>query len=160
MTAGRATTIHVLPWRDLDDIEAGGSELHADRIAHLWADAGIDVTMRTSFAAGSPAAASRRGYRVVRRGGCYMVFPPSRAGRVGRLAPMPAPVALGIAALFVLIQQYRFRYPPDFIWPFRFESVHILGMAAIVALACDYAVTVAQARSLQRRSTSGASKPG
>ena len=83
-----------------------------------------------------------------------------RHRRLWWLAPMTAAVALGIAALFVLIQQYRLRYPPDFIWPFRFESVHILGMAAILALACDYAVTAAQARSLRRRSTSGASKPG
>ena len=67
--------VHMLAWRDLDDIEAGGSEIHADRIARLWAEAGIKVTMRTSFAAGSPAAASRHRYRVIRRGGRYMVFP-------------------------------------------------------------------------------------
>ena len=67
--------IHVLAWRDLDDIEAGGSELHADRVARLWAEAGIEVTMRTSFSAGSPSTAVRSGYRVIRRGGRYMVFP-------------------------------------------------------------------------------------
>ena len=67
--------VHMLAWRDLDDIEAGGSEIHADRVARLWAEAGIEVTMRTSFAAGSPAAASRHRYRVIRRGGRYMVFP-------------------------------------------------------------------------------------
>ena len=67
--------IHVLAWRDLDDIEAGGSELHADRVARLWAEAGIEVTIRTSFSAGSPSVAVRSGYRVIRRGGRYMVFP-------------------------------------------------------------------------------------
>lgn len=67
--------IHVLAWRDLDDIEAGGSELHAHRVAGLWATAGIEVTMRTSFSAGSPSVAVRSGYRVIRRGGRYMVFP-------------------------------------------------------------------------------------
>ena len=67
--------VHVLAWRDLDDVEAGGSEIHADRVARLWAEAGIDVTMRTSHAAGSPTLASRSGYRVIRRGGRYMVFP-------------------------------------------------------------------------------------
>ena len=46
--------IHVLAWRDLVDIEAGGSELHADRILQLWADAGLEVTMRTSYAQGHP----------------------------------------------------------------------------------------------------------
>lgn len=83
-----------------------------------------------------------------------------RHRRLWWLPPMTAAVSLGIAALFVLIQQYRLRYPPDFIWPFRFESVHILGMAAILALACDYAVTVAQALHLRRRATAGASRRG
>ena len=69
-----------------------------------------------------------------------------RHRRLWWLAPMTAAVSLGVAAMFVLIQQYRLRYPPDFVWPFRFESVHILGMVAILALAADYAVTVARAR--------------
>ena len=67
--------VHILAWRDIDDVEAGGSEIHADRVARLWAEAGIEVTMRTSFAPGSPTVASRSGYRVIRRGGRYMVFP-------------------------------------------------------------------------------------
>ena len=67
--------IHMLAWRDLDDVEAGGSELHADRVARAWAEAGIEVTMRTSYAAGGSSVATRSGYRVIRRGGRYMVFP-------------------------------------------------------------------------------------
>ena len=69
-----------------------------------------------------------------------------RHRRLWWLAPMAATLSLGTAALFVLIQQYRFRYPPHFNWPIRFESVHILGMAAIIALACDYAVTLVRIR--------------
>lgn len=65
----------MLAWRDLDDVEAGGSEIHADRVARLWAEAGVEVTMRTSLAPGAPVGASRGGYRVIRRGGRYMVFP-------------------------------------------------------------------------------------
>ena len=83
-----------------------------------------------------------------------------RHRRLWWLAPMAAALSLGVAALFVLIQQYRFHYPPDFIWPIRFESVHILGMAAIIALACDYAVTLVQARYRGRRPTSTASRWG
>ncbi len=67
--------IHILAWRDLADVEAGGSEVHAATIAGLWAKAGIDVTMRTSYAQGSPPEAVRDGYRVIRRAGRYLVFP-------------------------------------------------------------------------------------
>jgi glycosyltransferase involved in cell wall biosynthesis len=67
--------IHVLAWRDLADVEAGGSELHAATVARLWAEAGIDVTMRTSYAQGSTPESVRNGYHVIRRAGRYMVFP-------------------------------------------------------------------------------------
>ena len=42
--------VHVLAWRDLDDDEAGGSEVHIHEVARRWAEAGIEVTMRTSHA--------------------------------------------------------------------------------------------------------------
>ena len=77
--------VHMLAWRDLDDPEAGGSELHAAHVARLWAEAGIDVTMRTSSADGHPTTATRDGYRVVRKAGRYLVFPRSAAsGFLGR----------------------------------------------------------------------------
>ena len=67
--------VAMLAWRDLDDPEAGGSEVHASTVAHLWAEAGLEVTMRTSFAAGQPQMSWRDGYRVIRKAGRYMVFP-------------------------------------------------------------------------------------
>jgi len=67
--------VHFLAWRDLDDPEAGGSEVHAHEIARRWADAGIDITFRTSYAPGQPQVAWRDGYRVIRRAGRYAVFP-------------------------------------------------------------------------------------
>ena len=67
--------IHLLAWRDLDDPEAGGSELHAHMIAARWARAGLEVTMRTSFAADHPQVSHRDGYRVIRKAGRYLVFP-------------------------------------------------------------------------------------
>ena len=67
--------IHVLAWRDMADVEAGGSELHAAAVARRWAEAGIEVTVRTSYAQGAPPESVRRGYRVIRRAGRYLVFP-------------------------------------------------------------------------------------
>ncbi|MDQ1532515.1 MAG: hypothetical protein QOF28_276 [Actinomycetota bacterium] len=67
--------VSVLAWRDLDDPEAGGSELHAAKVAALWRQAGIEVTMRTSHAPGYPTVSWRDGYRVIRKGGRYLVFP-------------------------------------------------------------------------------------
>ena len=67
--------VSILAWRDLDDPEAGGSEIHASNIAALWAEAGIEVTMRTSYAANRPVVSWRDGYRVIRKAGRYLVFP-------------------------------------------------------------------------------------
>ncbi len=67
--------VHLLAWRDLADVEAGGSELHAATVARIWAEAGIEVTMRASYAQGHPPEGTRDGYRVIRRRGRYMVFP-------------------------------------------------------------------------------------
>ena len=67
--------IHMLAWRDLADVEAGGSELHATTVARLWAEAGIEVTIRTSYAQGHPPESHRDGVHVIRRAGRYLVFP-------------------------------------------------------------------------------------
>jgi glycosyltransferase involved in cell wall biosynthesis len=80
--------IHVLAWRDLDDVEAGGSEVHIHEVAKLWAAAGLEVTMRTSWAQGQPTEAVRDGYQVIRRAGRHMVFPRAAlAELLGRTGP-------------------------------------------------------------------------
>ncbi len=61
-------------WRDLDDPEAGGSELHADEIFRRWAAVGIEIVHRTSTV-DEPREFARHGYRVIQRGGRYDVFP-------------------------------------------------------------------------------------
>jgi glycosyltransferase involved in cell wall biosynthesis len=71
----RIHRVSMLAWRDLDDPEAGGSEVHASTVAKLWAEAGLEITMRTSYAAGRPQMSWRDGYRVIRKAGRYMVFP-------------------------------------------------------------------------------------
>ncbi len=76
--------IHVLAWRDLDDVEAGGSEVHIHEVAKLWAAAGLDITLRTSWAQGQPTEAVRDGYKVIRRAGRHLVFPRAAAAEIAR----------------------------------------------------------------------------
>jgi glycosyltransferase involved in cell wall biosynthesis len=80
--------VHVLAWRDLDDPDAGGSELHADELMRRWAEAGLDIVHRTSAGRGIPVTARRHGYRVIRKGSRYSVFARAAAseltGRMGR----------------------------------------------------------------------------
>ena len=87
--------IHLLSWRDLDDVEAGGSEVHAATVARLWAEAGLEVTLRTSFAQGQAPVVVRDGYRVIRRAGRYLVFPRAVASELlGRHGPRDALVEI------------------------------------------------------------------
>ncbi len=67
--------VDVVAWRDLDDVEAGGSELHADEILQRWAEGGIDVRLWTSRVDGAARHIVRNGYTVNRRAGRYAVFP-------------------------------------------------------------------------------------
>lgn len=83
--------IHLLSWRDLEDVEAGGSEVHAAQLARHWAAAGLEVTWRTSFASGHPTSVVRDGYRVIRRAGRYLVFPRAAFSEMaGRHGPSDA----------------------------------------------------------------------
>ena len=86
--ASGLTRVHMLAWRDLADPEAGGSEVHADKVAEAWAGAGLDVTMRTAAAPGQRAYGKRNGYSVVRKAGRYTVFPRTAlSGAIGRTGP-------------------------------------------------------------------------
>ena len=78
--------IDVVAWRDFDDPEAGGSELHAHRVMTAWSKAGIDVSMTTSSVPDGRTVVRRDGYRVVRRSGRYAVFPRTMlSGALGRI---------------------------------------------------------------------------
>jgi glycosyltransferase involved in cell wall biosynthesis len=81
-------SVIMLAWRDLDDVEAGGSERHAHEIAKRWSELGLNVTMRTSTAFGRPKEIKRDGYKVIRRAGRYLSFPRTissvATGRSGR----------------------------------------------------------------------------
>lgn len=87
--------VHVLAWRDLDDVEAGGSEVHAHEVLRRWAEAGLEVTMRTSYAQGRAAKVERDGYSVVRKAGRYLVFPRAVLSEIaGRHGPWDAMVEI------------------------------------------------------------------
>ncbi len=75
LQAAGVRRIHVLAWRDLDDPDAGGSEVHADEFSRRWAPLGFEITHRTSSLAGRASKHERNGYRVVSRGGRMTVFP-------------------------------------------------------------------------------------
>jgi glycosyltransferase involved in cell wall biosynthesis len=87
--------VHMLSWRDLADVEAGGSEVHAATVAKMWAEAGIEVTLRTSYAQGQAPSVTRDGYRVIRRAGRYLVFPRAAGSEmIGRHGPRDALVEI------------------------------------------------------------------
>ena len=87
--------VHVLAWRDFDDPDAGGSEEHADQFMRRWAESGLEVTHRTSFARGLATIDRRNGYRVIRRGGRMSVFPRTAASELlHRMGPYDALVEI------------------------------------------------------------------
>ncbi|HVA74551.1 MAG TPA: glycosyltransferase family 4 protein [Acidimicrobiales bacterium] len=77
-------SIEMLAWRDLDHPEAGGSEVHASRVAERWAAAGVDVTITASRSPGEPRSATVEGYKVERPAGRYAIFPVAAARAVAR----------------------------------------------------------------------------
>ena len=82
--------VHAFAWRDLEDAEAGGSELFIARVLEVWASCGLDITLRTSMVQGRATRTTRAGYQVVRRSGRLSVFPRAIAGEmVRRNGPRP-----------------------------------------------------------------------
>lgn len=53
--------------------------------------------------------------------------------------------ALGLAAAYVVLKQWRNGYPLDFDWPQHFEAVHSLGMFAYALLAVECTIEVLRA---------------
>lgn len=94
--------VHVLAWRDFADRDAGGSERHAHEFMRRFAQAGLDVTHRTSAAEGLDATEQRSGYRVIRRGSRISVFPRAVASEfVHRMGPYDALIEIWNAVPFM-----------------------------------------------------------
>lgn len=86
--------VHSMSWRDLDDEEAGGSEVHHDEVFSRWASVGLDIAHRSSSLSGRRLIA-RRGYRVTQAGSRYSVFPRTIAAEIAhRLGPRDAVVEI------------------------------------------------------------------
>jgi len=62
------------------------------------------------------------------------------------LLAVGAPVALGLAGLYVLVEQALNTYPPVFEWASCFDRVDVLGWFAVVFLAADALVEVVRTR--------------
>ena len=67
-----------------------------------------------------------------------------RRPRATALPLAAAATSLAAAAAWIMISQRRFRHPPDFGWPQRFEEVHILGIATILLALTAYICESAQ----------------
>jgi glycosyltransferase involved in cell wall biosynthesis len=86
--------IHSMSWRDLDDPDAGGSEVHHDEVFRRWAAAGLEIHHRSSTV-GGPRTLERHGYHIVQRGSRYGVFPRTVAAEVlHRAGPRDAVVEI------------------------------------------------------------------
>ena len=70
--------------------------------------------------------------------------------RLRFLLTLGAPLALGVAALYVVVQQYRYDYVADLDWPGRFTSVNNLAWLAVVLLLADVVVEMVRRRAASR----------
>ena len=86
--------VDMVAWRDLDHPEAGGSEVHAARIAERWVTAGIEVTLTASRAEGAARIDHREGCRIERPSGRYGIFPKVAASRARQRGPRRATVEI------------------------------------------------------------------
>jgi glycosyltransferase involved in cell wall biosynthesis len=76
-TRGRRATrwLVITNWRDLMHSQAGGAEVVCEQLAQRFATIGHDVILLTASVPGRPAVEHRDGYRIVRRGGRFTVYP-------------------------------------------------------------------------------------
>ncbi len=78
--------------------------------------------------------------------------------RFGTAAALGAALSLGLASLYIMIQQYRHRYPPVFVWPQQFERVHILGVLAVLLIAVEYVRSAVSPEQVEHPTSTG--EPG
>jgi arabinofuranan 3-O-arabinosyltransferase len=77
-----------------------------------------------------------------------------------RLRPvltLGAPAALGLCALYVIVQQYRHAYVSDLDWPARFDRINDVAWLAVILLLADAAVELLRQRAANREREPAAS---
>ncbi len=67
-----------------------------------------------------------------------------RSKRFGQFTMLAAASVFAITSLLIMIEQRRFRHPPDFGWPQQFEEYHIGGVVTILLVAVEYIRAVAR----------------
>ncbi|MCU1691369.1 MAG: group 1 glycosyl transferase [Frankiales bacterium] len=83
-TPTRPLRVVLLNWRDSGHPEGGGSELYVEQVAAGLAARGHDVVLLTARYPGSAAEEVRDGYRVLRAGGRFGVYPRALLRLLGR----------------------------------------------------------------------------
>jgi arabinofuranan 3-O-arabinosyltransferase len=72
------------------------------------------------------------------------------AGRCWRrILPLLATGLMATAAFMIVLDQIRFRYPRDFIWPTFFDQYHVLGVLAVLCTLAEALRTLLARRSLR-----------
>ena len=72
------------------------------------------------------------------------------AGRCWRrILPLLATVLMAAATFMIVLDQVRFRYPRDFIWPTFFDQYHVLGVLAVLCTLAEALRTLLARRSLR-----------
>ena len=66
-----------------------------------------------------------------------------------RTNAMAGLIAMGVATAWIAVDQIRFRFPRDFVWPLFFEHVHVLGVIAVLLLAAAALETLVDRRDQQ-----------
>ena len=61
-----------------------------------------------------------------------------RLAKPAGVAVLLASGLFGVTALLIMIEQRRFRNPPDFGWAQQYDDLHILGMLTIMLIAVEY----------------------
>jgi glycosyltransferase involved in cell wall biosynthesis len=73
--ARKRTKLVIVNWRDLKHPDAGGAEMVCERLARTFADRGYEVVLLSAAVAGEGHRERIDGYRVIRRGGRFTVYP-------------------------------------------------------------------------------------